>query len=180
MDSSCAWTAFSQFSWISLVQPQSGSGTATISFTVDPNLSASPRAGSIVVNGSFVLLNQQGYRDPQSQLYLITPCRFIDTRDGAPMLTLDRWTMDVVNRCGIPADTTALVANVTVVNPSTDGFLAVYPSGGPWPGTETVSFRAGRTRANNVLIPVRYDEFIVLNGSRESTNVLIDVTGYFK
>ena len=71
----------------------------------------------------------------------LTPARLLDTRPGAP--TVDGHesgdgplragqvrNVTVVDRGGIPgANVTAVAVNVTVNNPSTDGFLTVWPSG---------------------------------------------------
>ncbi len=54
----CTWTATSNASWIT-VSPASGSGSATITYTVAPN-SGAARSGQITVGGQTITVNQAG------------------------------------------------------------------------------------------------------------------------
>src|SRR5207249_4277899 len=56
----CAWTALASDSWISFGGPDSGTGNASLAFTVSANLSTSSRAGAIAVAGQDVPLTQSG------------------------------------------------------------------------------------------------------------------------
>lgn len=56
---SCAWTAISNASWITVTGGNSGTGTGTINFTVLPN-NNSFRTGTIVVGGQTFTVNQSG------------------------------------------------------------------------------------------------------------------------
>ena len=53
----CAWTATTDVGWITLNQPVSGSGNATLSFAVAPNTGAQ-RAGSVTVAGQRATITQ--------------------------------------------------------------------------------------------------------------------------
>ncbi len=57
---SCGWTASSNDDWISLTGEASGSGEGQITFTVEPNMSALPRSGSIVVEDQVLNISQTG------------------------------------------------------------------------------------------------------------------------
>lgn len=118
----------------------------------------------------------------------LTPCRVLDTRNapgplGGPSITsLGLRSFGVSGVCGVPAGTVAISANVTVVGPGVTGSLLVYPNGLALPpAASTVSFRAGRTRANNALLYVASDgTFVVKNNAAGTLDLVLDVNGYFK
>jgi hypothetical protein len=60
----CVWEAATTTDWISALSPTSGQGSATLSFRVAANESASPRDGAIVVNGEQARVSQRA------------PCRY--------------------------------------------------------------------------------------------------------
>ena len=124
------------------------------------------------------------------QFYTITPCRTVDTRgaagpSGGPALAsggADR-AFPLVSSCGIPADATAVSANVTVVGPGAPGFLAIYRGDGVLPGTSVISFGVGQTRASDALLLLALDGtggVKVHNASAGSVHLVIDVNGYFQ
>jgi hypothetical protein len=71
----------------------------------------------------------------------LTPTRLLDTRTRVP-----------VTDVAVPVGTTSPVAlNVTVTQPTGDGFVTVYPCGQSVPLASNVNFTAGATVANAVL-----------------------------
>jgi hypothetical protein len=134
------------------------------------------------------------YSPPPSpaSFYTIPPCRLVDTRMGMGGVILEtqqtRFYQAAGPSCGIPTDVRALAANMTAVNPSGGGHFTAYPSGvpeDPIPSTSTVSFGAGQTRANNVVLPVYgtsgfFAVHPVIEGSNGQAHLVVDVTGYFK
>jgi hypothetical protein len=71
--------------------------------------------------------------------------------------------------------------NVTAVWPAAPGWLSLYPAGPPWPGTAAANFAAGRVEGNNMLVSLGDGSGLtILNGSTATTNVIVDVFGYFK
>ncbi|HYC88271.1 MAG TPA: S8 family serine peptidase [Thermoanaerobaculia bacterium] len=117
---------------------------------------------------------------PGASLYIVTPCRVIDSRDGTALTHLATRDVQFTGVCGIPTSAKAVVANLTAVNPVTTGFLALYPTGAVWPGTSTMNYRLGKTRANNAILPLSNlgKATILNNGSTQ--HFIIDVTGYFE
>jgi hypothetical protein len=120
-------------------------------------------------------------------LHPLTPCRLLDTRNaagplGGPSLGgAGQRTFTLSNTCGVPSGAVAVSANVTVVNPAAQGDLIVYPSGLSAPTASTISFRAGRTRANNVQIYLALDGSIVVqNNSGGALDFVVDVNGYYQ
>ena len=86
--------------------------------------------------------------------------------------------MQVAGRGGVAIDATALVLNVTVVEPAAAGFVTVYPCGSAIPNTSSVNFAAGATVANAVAAKAGVGGRVCLY-SNVATNLVVDVTGYF-
>ena len=115
-----------------------------------------------------------------NDLFVVTPCRLVDSR-GGPALAAGAHTYALGGRCGIPVTATALVLNVTAVTPTGNGFVVLHPAGRPAPSTSTLSFRAGKTRANNAIGTWNEaGEITVTMNGAGSIHLLIDVFGYFE
>jgi len=123
-----------------------------------------------------------------SRYYVLSPCRAVDSRGpdgpyGGPAL----WPGEVrsfllAGVCGVPGSANAVAANVTVVQPGAEGSLRVMPGDGIIPGTSSVSFPTGRTRANNAISSLSSDGsgFIrIQNVSTAPAHVVLDLSGYF-
>lgn len=123
-----------------------------------------------------------------TRLYIVAPCRLLDTRYpngiyGGPALSANSVrTISMVGPCGIPTTAKTVVINLTVVTPAANGWLSVYPAGIPRPNTSTVSYRTGKTRANNALATLSNGGALeIYNGGTSGTvHFVIDVTGYFE
>lgn len=130
--------------------------------------------------------------DDAADFFAILPCRVVDTRlppgsRRGPALPANSTRVFPVTggACAIPADARAVALNVTTVNEGDFGDLRLYPADTELPLASTINFSAGKARANNALtvlgtagrIAVRND---MPPGSTATTNVVIDVSGYFK
>jgi hypothetical protein len=123
-----------------------------------------------------------------SAFHTLPPCRLLDTRNaagpfGGPALAAGETRSFVVasGACGVPADAKAVAINVTVTAPTAAGSLTLFPGSGVAPGTNTVSFAAGRTRANNALIGLAGGVFSVTNRQETgAVHVIVDVSGTFR
>ena len=123
------------------------------------------------------------------RFFTIQPCRLIDTRRvngtyGGPALqagTQRSFPLD--GQCGIQADAVAVSANITTVNPTVRGDLRAFPTGGPVPSSSVINFNAGRTRANNLIVPLMGTPLgsmtIQTDMTSGTTNFLFDANGYF-
>ncbi|MDH6709463.1 hypothetical protein P3T27_006211 [Kitasatospora sp. MAA19] len=157
-----------------------------------PNLVTVP-----VVNGKVDLRNNAGsvdliadvtgyYTDGAtgSALTTITPARFLDTRDGtgAPAERVGPGgvvSLQVAGVKGVPTTgVTAVVMNVTAVEPTSAGHLTVYPDGRPLPDVSNLNFEAGQIVANLVTVPVVNGK-IDLRNNAGSVDLIADVTGYY-
>ena len=84
--------------------------------------------------------------------------------------------------CGIPETAVALAVNVTVTQSTAGGSLTLFASGTPNPGTETIDYSAGQTRANNAVVSPNGAGSITVHCTQSSGTVelVLDVNGYFE
>lgn len=132
-----------------------------------------------------------------TSFFTLTPCRLLDTRNppgltGGPALTANvARSVQLNTSCGIPATATALSLNVTVVNTPGTGSLRVFPGHlDAVPNTNVVSYRAGTTRADNVVValsPASHagtvttrNGMLKLYSTLSGVHVVVDVNGYFQ
>lgn len=121
-------------------------------------------------------------------LHPLTPCRVLDTRVGSgalggpALLPNATRSFAVAGACSIPANAVAISANLTVTNVGGSGELVVFPSDVSRPNASAVSFRAGRTRANNAIVYLSETTttFSVYNSCVASVDFILDVNGYFQ
>ena len=122
----------------------------------------------------------------------LTPARLLETRplpnnttDGdfhpsakaGPDSTTD---VTVVGRGGVPATGVGAVAlNVTVAEPETTSYITVYPKGVARPNASNLNMVAGQTVANSVIVPVGADGQVSLYNESGSTQLIVDVLGWF-
>ncbi len=127
---------------------------------------------------------------PPAPFFPVSPTRICDTRPTAQSGLTDQCTANTLGRggtlsvqvtgeAGVPSGATAVVANVTVTNPTAAGYLIVYPAGTPRPLVSNVNFSAGQTVPNLVTVPLSPGGAIDVFNSGSSTDVLVDVTGYY-
>ncbi len=120
----------------------------------------------------------------------VSPNRICDTRPTSQSGITDQCTgntfggagtlsVQVTGLAGVPSGATAAVANVTVTNATGAGYLTVYPAGTPRPLVSNVNFSAGQTVPNLVTVPLSPGGAIDIFNSTGSTDVLVDVTGYY-
>jgi hypothetical protein len=135
-----------------------------------------------------VVVDVMGYvaagGQPGGELTPLTPDRLFDNRPGAKIQPNAVIAPQIQGaRPSIPAGTTAILANVTVDQPSAAGFLTVFPEAGAVPDTSNLNFDAGDTIPNLVLARLGSDGKIrVANVSPQNNNtanILVDVFAAF-
>ncbi len=110
----------------------------------------------------------------------LPPTRILDTRQsGGPVGPGAVRTVKVTDTGGVPADAGAVVMNVTVADPTANGFVTVYPTGQPTPLASNLNFVAGKTIANLVTAKVGTNGSVDIFNFAGQTQVLFDVVGYF-
>jgi uncharacterized repeat protein (TIGR01451 family) len=170
---------------------------ASITYTAVCDVDAAAPIGSLV--NTAAVTAPGGVNDPDLDdntatdtdhlggvFYTVTPCRLLDTRVTTPALSsgVPR-VLTVPPACGIPATAKALALNLTAVGATGQGFVVAYPADAAVPGTSTLNFGAGQTRANNAGIPlagngsgqVAFRATVTGGGTVE---LIVDVTGYFE
>jgi SpoIID/LytB domain protein len=114
-----------------------------------------------------------------SRFTAVTPIRLVDTRIGvgtgaAPLAA--GCTLEIDPRVG-PAST-AVVVNVTAVNPAIDGYLTAYPCGADKPLASIVPIVAGRIVPGTAVVPLNGDgKFCVF--SSVDTQLVVDLSGVY-
>ena len=118
----------------------------------------------------------------------LEPVRLLDTRVAngltGPFGASAVRNFMVGNRGGVPTAAVAITGNLTVVNQTKAGYVTLGPTVTSTPSFSTINFPAGDVRANAVTVG--------LNGSPgtlgavykaptgATTNLILNVTGYFK
>ncbi len=122
----------------------------------------------------------------------VTPCRLFDTRNdtgpaaAAPALGPgETRVFSVGTRCGLTSSAVrALAVNQTVTQPAATGDLVLYRGDVTTiPVASSVSFTAGKTRANNGILELsKFGDgtFRVHNRSTGTVHFILDVSGVFK
>jgi hypothetical protein len=120
----------------------------------------------------------------------VTPLRILDTRNGTggvsmPLGANQSIAVQVAGTGGVPsmaatAPPKAVVLNVTAVGPTSAGYLTVWPDPvTPRPGTSDLNFVGGQTVPNLVVVQVGSTGKIDIYNAFGSTNVVIDVMGWY-
>jgi hypothetical protein len=90
------------------------------------------------------------------------------------------FNLPILGRGGVPASGVGSVAlNVTAARPSEAGFLTVWPAGQPRPNASSLNFTPGLTVPNMVIVPVGAGGQISIVNESGTTDVLVDVLGWF-
>jgi hypothetical protein len=81
---------------------------------------------------------------------------------------------------GIPSSgVSAVVLNLTAIDPTHAGYLTVFPTGATKAVVSTVDFNEGETVANRVIVKVGSNGQISIYNFLGNTNFTIDVSGYY-
>jgi hypothetical protein len=146
---------------------------------------------SITIN---ILFDVTGYfsADQSGATYrALTPHRDFDSRsvywyvNNGVTLFHSRVKQTVTYVWGVPTTAVAVTGNVTVVGQTAAGYVSLAPSlrSGVEPGTSTINFPTGDTRANGVTVSLASGgslDFMYWTGNTaNTTNILFDMTGYF-
>lgn len=123
------------------------------------------------------------------QFYGITPCRVVDTRSTNPPPLTAATQRDFLiigaGSCGIPSTAKAASFNTTMISPTVDGFLKIWPYGTTRPTTSNINATAGTSAIANMavvlLTPGTYNISVVYGTAGGGTcDMAIDVTGYYQ
>ena len=171
-----------------------------------PTSTLNPRRATIMANmsvvgvgddGSFQLFNHDGdvhvtvdlmgYFDTSSQarLQAVNPDRILDTRSGvgAPASRVHSGQVlqiDVAGRGGIPqSGADSVVLNLTSINPSSGGWVTVWPAGSDRGEVANLTYVAGDIVPNLVVCKIGEAGRINLEVSHGDLDLTADVAGCF-
>lgn len=162
-------------------------------------LSTGSAQGEVAVyNGSStptnIVVDVEGYVTADAQagagLYdSSSPQRLCDTREGTGYTTPctgktpgpgQSLTVPVEGNGQFPSSgVAAVVLNVTAVDPTSGGFLTVYPTGMSPPMASNVNFRPGQIVANRVIVRVGQGGDVSVYSSGGNPGIVVDAEGYF-
>lgn len=139
---------------------------------------------------SHVIVDVTAYFEPAEllaggELNAVDPARVLDTRDGlgapagkvGPGQTV---TVQVTGQGGVPTmNVDSVVLNVTATDPTSAGFVTVFPAGSERPTASNLNVLPGQTVPNLVVAKVGVDGKVTLFNSHGSTHLIADVTGWF-
>jgi hypothetical protein len=114
----------------------------------------------------------------------ISPVRVLNTRTGLGAATFHAnvaQSFVVAGTASIPADATAISANLTVVGQTIGGYVAVTRDATNNPVTSTLNFALGDTRSNGLIVAIGLNGTVsaVYKGPSGTANLILDVTGYY-
>jgi len=107
------------------------------------------------------------------------PHRIADTRGHATLGPGGTYTLAVGGHFGVPSSATAVIVNVTVTRTTAAGFLTVYPSTSGRPTASDLNWPAGLTVPNLVVATLGITGAVDFYNSSGSTDVIVDLVGYF-
>lgn len=145
---------------------------------------------------------QFGYSTTSDAVYTpVTPCRLFDSRPSEGGLGLINagntaiyyiWGLTsyafqggAATNCGLDAgiETEAVAMNITVVNPTSGGFVTAYPSGVTRPNAATVNFQTGDVKGNFTIVKVKQSTNRTAPDleiySSSTLHLVGDVVGYY-
>jgi hypothetical protein len=117
----------------------------------------------------------------------LAPTRISDTRASSGFQNAGRRVgqagtigVQVSGVGGVPTTgVAAVVVNVTVVDPTTESFVTVFPEGTTQPVVANLNFGAGETISNLVTVPIGSQGGVTIYNHSGSTDVVVDIEGYY-
>ncbi len=186
-DANCPWSIQSGVSWLSVTSSQSGTGPATVRYSVEGNTTSTlSRSASINIAGiSYSVQENTIPVSAPSSFVSIKPCRIADTREargpfGGPSLAANstRTFSIVSSNCNIPSSATAFSLNITVVPRGPLSYITAWPSGQSQPFVSTLNSTDGRVKANAAIIDAGSNKAVSFFAT-DPTDLVVDITGYF-
>jgi len=147
-------------------------------------------AATIAVTGGIGVASAAG-PVPNQLGNLIQPCRLIDTRPlpdnvgprSTPIGPAQTFTTPVTGsngNCVLPPGVTGIIANVTVVGPTAQSNLTVWPADQTRPLTSNLNWVAGQPPVPNlVMTQLSANGSVSIYNNSGTVNVIVDVAGYF-
>jgi hypothetical protein len=116
----------------------------------------------------------------------LVPGRVLDSRFGTGLsgtfVSYAPRSLSIGPSLGVPSNAAAFTGNLTVVNQTWQGFVSLTQFATGDPQTSTINFPAKDVRANGVTAPLGGGAagLIYIAGTGSTTDLVLDVTGYFR
>jgi alpha-tubulin suppressor-like RCC1 family protein len=135
-----------------------------------------------------MLIDATGYLPAGSSVTTMTAARLLDTRPGEATIDGQYQGVGVISegtileipiagRAAVPADAAAVIANITVTEPSAPGFVSAFPCDDV-PNASTVNYtQAGQTVPNAAVVKLSPTGSLCVF-SLARTHLIIDISGY--
>ena len=123
------------------------------------------------INGAFSL-------DGLGRLQGLAPHRLLDTRDGSKPAAGAAHVLTIGGQGSIPANTMAVILNVTVTESDAAGFATVYPCEAGLPLASNVNFVSGETAPNAVTASLDSFGQVCIYVSA-GAHVVVDINGIY-
>jgi hypothetical protein len=143
-------------------------------------LDGSGRVCLYASRGTHLVVDLQGGLHPATGAGLlpVTPSRLLDTRTTTRLAAGEERRVQIAGRGGLPADVTAVVANLTVTGPAASGYVTAYPCGHR-PPVSNVNFAAGDTIANAATVTLDAQGALCVY-TMSATDLVVDVSGGYR
>jgi hypothetical protein len=159
-----------------------------------PAMAASPAGDFLVAweslgqDGDSSGVFAQRYTLPGLDFYTVLPCRLFDTRTngGAPLQSGVERVFGIAGACGIPVTARAVSVNLTAIDATGNGNIALFPGDAQAPAVSSINFTLGLTRANNAILALArggagtLTARATVNASPGQVHLILDVNGYFQ
>jgi hypothetical protein len=114
----------------------------------------------------------------------VIPSRILDTRTTQRVGPGTTHVLAVAGRGGVPSmgsavPPSAVVLNVTVTNPSTAGYLTLWPDGATQPLASDLNWVTGLTVPNLIVVKLGADGSLDFYNGPGTTDVIVDVVGWY-
>ncbi|MDO9175405.1 MAG: hypothetical protein Q7V62_11425, partial [Actinomycetota bacterium] len=173
-------------------QPSTSSTVTFSAFETVANLSlVGLGQGDVCVRASTdvaLVVDSYGYSTGQGGLRVASPSRLLDTRNTSQWPTGAAEAGDIINlrvagRGGVPNDADSVVVTVTIIDPTTDGFVTAWPCDQPAPTTSTINTWPGARRSNLGLVKTAVTAGTICIRYQSSqynarTNIVVDAVGW--
>lgn len=134
-----------------------------------------------------LIVDVTAFAPQATTLGTLSPARLLDSRpaatiDGRYSNTLKLRANVVVDlpvsgRASVPASAATAALNLTIVDPTSAGFLTAYPCGTAKPNTSNVNFTAGQTVANLSIVKIGVGGKVCLV-SDQPAHLIVDITTF--
>jgi len=138
-----------------------------------------------------VIIDVLGWFPSGGAFTAVTPARLLESRSG--LVTVDgqfngtgavgpgaTQQLPVLGRGGVPGSGVGAVAvNITSTGATAESYLTVWPTGVSRPTASNLNYTAGQTTPNMAIVPVGAGGQISLFNFAGTTDVIVDVLGWF-